>query len=110
MIGWAFIGVWICWHVWSVITIRSWWNEDRLCTKGPYRFVRHPIYAGGVFIGIALALILNSWILLLWPIFAYFIWSALVRKEEKMMEAVFGDEYKSYAASTGRLLPNLFRK
>jgi len=32
----------ICWHIWCVKTIRSWWSHDHLCTKGPYRFVRHP--------------------------------------------------------------------
>jgi protein-S-isoprenylcysteine O-methyltransferase Ste14 len=110
MIGLVLIGVWVCWHLWCIQTIRSWWNKDRLCTGGPYRFVRHPMYAGGGLFSFGLALILNSWILLLWPIFAYFIWSALVRKEEKMMESVFGEEYKRYAARTGRLLPRIFRK
>ena len=110
LIGWALIGVWVCWHIWCLKTIRSWWNEGQLCTMGPYRFVRHPIYAGGAFIGFGLALIFNSWILLLWPIFSYFLWSALVRKEETMMETVFGEEYKRYAARTGRLLPRFFRK
>lgn len=110
IIGAVFIAAWVCWHIWSLKTIRSWWNEDQLCTTGPYRFVRHPIYAGGALFGFGLALILNSWILLLWPLLSYFIFSALVRKEEKMMETVFGEEYKRYAARTGRLLPRFFRK
>jgi len=111
IIGALIIAVWICWHIWSLKTIRSWWKEDQLCTTGPYRFVRHPIYAGaGLIFNSGLALILNSWILLLLPILSYFIFSVLVRKEEKMMGAVFGEEYKRYAARTGRLLPKLFRK
>jgi len=111
IIGLCFIALWMCWHVWCLRTIRLWWNEDRLCTTGPYRFVRHPIYAGGTLVfGIGLALILNSWILLLWPILGCLTWSVLVRKEEKMMETVFGDEYTRYAARTGGLLPRLFRK
>ena len=111
IIGSMLIAVWICWHVWCVTTIKSWWKEGQLCTTGPYRFVRHPIYAGGALLfGFGLALILNSWIFLLWPILACFTWSALVRKEEKMMGAVFGEEYKRYAARTGRLLPRFFHK
>ena len=69
------------------------------------------MYAGGPFIlGPGLALILNSWILLLWPILWCFILWAIVGREERMMEAVFGEEYKNYAARTGRLLPRFFNK
>jgi protein-S-isoprenylcysteine O-methyltransferase Ste14 len=92
-------------------TIRNWWKGDRLCTTGPYKLVRHPVYAGGaVIFGLALVFIFNSWILLLWPPLACLIWSALVRKEEKMMKQVFGEEYTRYAARTGRLLPRIFPK
>ena len=109
--GALLIAIWIWWHLWSLKTIRSWWNEDRLCTSGPYRFVRHPIYAGAALLfGFGLALILNSWILLLFPVLSCLIWSALVRKEEMMMENVFGDEYKRYATCTGRFLPKFFRR
>ena len=111
IIGLSLIAIWFFWHIWCLRTIRSWWNKDQLCTTGPYRFVRHPIYAGGaVIFGFGLAFILNSWILLLWPILMCLIWSVLVRSEEKMMEAVFGQDYARYAARTGRLLPRLFRK
>ena len=111
IIGMVLIAAWICWHLWCLKTIKSWWKESRLCTAGPYRFVRHPIYAGGAWLfGFGLVLILNSWILLLWPMLWCCVMSALVRKEEKMMEAVFGDEYKRYAAHTGRLLPRFYRK
>ena len=101
---------WIIWHFWTIRTLRSWWKYDRLCTKGPYRFVRHPMYAGLVFLfGVAIALMFNSWILLLWPIIGYPIWYFLVGKEEEMMRTVFGDEYNRYAAHTGRLLPRFFQ-
>jgi protein-S-isoprenylcysteine O-methyltransferase Ste14 len=111
IVGSALIAIWICWHLWCLKTLRSWWKKDRLCTMGPFRVVRHPVYAGGgLLFTLGLALILNSWIILSLPILSYFIWSALVRKEEKMMETVFGEEYKRYAACTGRLLPRIFRK
>jgi protein-S-isoprenylcysteine O-methyltransferase Ste14 len=106
--GFALIGCWVCWQLWTIKTIQSWWRHGRLCTSGPFRFVRHPMYAGGLFLanpGIALAL--NSWIILLLPILLYPIWSILVQKEEKMMAAIFGEEYKKYASRTGRFLPRL---
>ena len=109
-VGLVLLGIWICWHVWSLRTIRFWWNHHALCTTGPYRFVRHPIYAGGIFLaGVGAALMFNSWVLLSVPLLSYPIWSLLVRKEEQMMATVFGENYKRYADHTGRLFPKLIK-
>ncbi len=111
IIGGVLLVTWISWHIWTTKIIRSWWKYDKLCTKGPCRFVRHPMYAGVVFLcAVAIALMFNSWILLLWPIIGYPIWFFLVRKEEEMMKTIFGDEYNRYAARTGRLFPRFFQQ
>jgi protein-S-isoprenylcysteine O-methyltransferase Ste14 len=108
--GFVFIGIWICWHSWCVKTIRSWWSHDKLCTTGPYRFVRHPMYSGAtLFALLGIALIFNSWIILLLPVLAYAVNSRLVRKEEKIMMEFFGESYRRYAAMTGRLFPRLIK-
>jgi protein-S-isoprenylcysteine O-methyltransferase Ste14 len=108
--GAVLLAVWVCWHFWCVRTIRRWWTGGQLCTRGPFRFVRHPMYAGGVLLfGVGVALMFNSWILLLWPAISFPVWSFLVRREEAMMAAVFGDEYNRYASQTGRLFPRLRR-
>ncbi len=108
-IAFILIAIWLCWHVWCMRAISRWWRHDELCTQGPYRFVRHPIYAGGILLGsLGISLLFNSWILLLQPVISYAIISLLVRKEETMMTALFGEEYKSYAAQTGRLFPRIF--
>jgi protein-S-isoprenylcysteine O-methyltransferase Ste14 len=108
IIGSILIVLWICWHAWSIRTISRWWRHDQLCTTGPYRLVRHPIYAGGALCGaIGIALIFNSWIILLLPVLMFATYSLLVRKEEAMMMGVFGEEYKRYADRTGRLFPRL---
>jgi protein-S-isoprenylcysteine O-methyltransferase Ste14 len=104
--GMILIALWICWHAWAIKTIRSWWSKDVLCTTGPFRFVRHPMYAGAIFLATpGVAFILKSWMLLLWPILLYLIWSVLVQKEENMMKTVFGQEYERYAAKTRRFTP-----
>jgi len=108
IVGSIFILVWVCWHSWCIRTISRWWRHDQLCTTGPYRFVRHPIYAGGVLLGsIGVVLIFNSWIILPLPVLMFVLYSILVRKEEAMMTAVFGEEYTGYAARTGRLFPRM---
>jgi protein-S-isoprenylcysteine O-methyltransferase Ste14 len=108
--GLILIGLWICWHIWCLKTLRLWWLKDRLCTTGPFGFVRHPIYAGGIWLGfIGISLMFNSWIMLLLPFLLYPLYSVLVRAEETMMTSVFGEEYKRYASHTGRLFPRFFQ-
>jgi protein-S-isoprenylcysteine O-methyltransferase Ste14 len=69
------------------------------------------MYAGAVLLGfLGISLMFNSWIVLLWPILAYIVSSLLVRKEETMMTAVFGEDYRRYAAHTGRLFPRFFSR
>jgi protein-S-isoprenylcysteine O-methyltransferase Ste14 len=109
-LGLILIGIWICWHIWCLKTIKKWWRGNQLCTTGPYRFVRHPIYAGAVLVGsLGICLLFNSWIMLFLPLFLYTINYFLVRSEEKMMLSVFGEEYRRYAANTGRLFPRFFK-
>ncbi len=38
---------------------------QRVCTRGPYRFVRHPGYAGGLLFMLATPLLLGSWLALI---------------------------------------------
>jgi protein-S-isoprenylcysteine O-methyltransferase Ste14 len=108
LFGLTLIIIWIIWHAWCLKTISRWWRNDELCTTGPYRFVRHPIYSGSILLGFTgVSLLFNSWILLLAPILQYFVLSKLVRKEEAMMTTVFGDRYREYASHTGCILPRL---
>ena len=110
ILGVVLIAIWVCWHSWCIKAISQWWRHDQLCTKGPYRIVRHPIYAGGTLLGsVGVALLFNSWVMLLLPVLMYVAYSILVRNEETMMAAVFGEEYQRYAAETGRLFPRIFK-
>ena len=103
------IGAWICWHLWATMTIKRWWFHDHLCTTGPFRIVRHPIYSGSLLLACpGVSLLLNSWIVLLLPVIMYPILSILVRKEEAMMTAIFGKQYTRYAVRIGRLIPRFW--
>ncbi len=107
--GIILIAVWTCWHLWCVQSISQWWRHGRLCTTGPYGIVKHPIYAGALWLGIpAVALLCNSWIILSQVILSYPILAFLVRREERVMAAVFGEAYTRYAAQTGKLFPRVF--
>jgi protein-S-isoprenylcysteine O-methyltransferase Ste14 len=95
-------------HFWSFFTLRQWWADDGLCTNGPFRYFRHPMYAAWItFIAAGLSLFLNGWLILLWAVLLHPIWHRLVRREEKMMLTHFGETYRAYAARTGRFVPRI---
>ncbi|MBF0377256.1 MAG: hypothetical protein HQK72_07210 [Desulfamplus sp.] len=95
-------------HFWSLSTLRSWWVEDKLCTRGPFKYFRHPMYAAWItFICPGIALYCNSWFYLLWVLLLHFLWHNLVKKEELLMGRIFGDKYSDYARRTGRFFPKM---
>jgi protein-S-isoprenylcysteine O-methyltransferase Ste14 len=96
-------------HVWSVQTLRGWWDHDRLCTGGPFKFFRHPLYAAWItFMVPGAVLCFNSLVFLFGIVAVHPIWHLLVRKEEQLMTGLFGEEYRLYADRTGRFIPRLF--
>jgi len=95
-------------HFWSFSTLRSWWVDDKLCIRGPFKHFRHPMYAAWItFICPGVALYLNSWFYLFWVLLLHLLWHKLVKKEEIIMIDIFGDIYKDYARRTGRFFPKL---
>jgi protein-S-isoprenylcysteine O-methyltransferase Ste14 len=92
---------------WSVtLAIRQ---THELVTTGVYRHVRHPMYAAFFLWAIAQALLLPNWIAGPAGLAGFgTLFGLRVRREERMMEAVFGDAYRAYAARTWRVLPGVF--
>jgi len=92
---------------WSVtLEIRQ---THRLVTTGVYRHVRHPMYAAFFLWAIAQALLLPNWIAGPAGLIGFGTLFALrVGREERMMEATFGDAYRAYAARTWRVVPGVF--
>ena len=96
-------------HIWTGWTLRHWWINGQLCTRGPFKYLRHPMYAAWItFIALGICLYLNSWIFLFWYLILQPIWHRLVVVEENMMANTFGSEYYSYAARTSRFIPKIF--
>jgi protein-S-isoprenylcysteine O-methyltransferase Ste14 len=81
----------------------------RLVTKGVYRCLRHPSYAGSLlsFLGLGLVFAnIISIIVIFVPICAALIYR--IRVEERVLAGNFGAEYLEYCASTKRLIPYLY--
>jgi protein-S-isoprenylcysteine O-methyltransferase Ste14 len=92
---------------WSVtLAIRQ---THELVTTGVYRHVRHPMYAAFLAWALAQALLLPNWIAGPAGLVGFgTLFGLRVRREERMMEAAFGDAYRAYAARTWRLIPGVF--
>lgn len=81
--------------------------SGELVTRGPFRVVRHPIYAGGLLFLAGASLIFSRWALI--PTGALLVlWTLKSRVEERHLERAF-PEYRDYARRVrGRFLPFLF--
>ncbi len=95
-------------YFWTAYALRNWWVKDQLCTTGPFRWFRHPMYAAWItFLCPGVAIYLNSWVLLLWAVSLHPVWGRLVVREEHMMSERFHEQYRAYAERTGRFIPRL---
>lgn len=102
------IGVALVIMGWNVVYKRYWRKgegQGELVTDGIYRFIRHPQYTG--FMLITLGMLLD-WatlpMLIMWPILSV-MYYRLARREEREMEAQFGEAYRNYLRQTSMFLP-----
>ncbi|MEO1063032.1 MAG: isoprenylcysteine carboxylmethyltransferase family protein [Actinomycetota bacterium] len=79
-----------------------------LVDTGPYRVVRHPLYAATIGVFVGLGLVLGHWASVA---LAALPAAALLRRlgtEEPMLVDALGDQYVAYQARTARLLPGIW--
>jgi protein-S-isoprenylcysteine O-methyltransferase len=89
-----------------VVTI---YEDHEVVTSGPYRYVRHPIYAGAMMVMVGVGLALGNWLSLVLcvtlPLAAYV---ARIRAEERALEEALGDSYRQYEQGKARLVPGIW--
>lgn len=84
-------------------------QDHRLVTGGVYRLIRHPMYSAFWLMATAQALLLPNWIAGPAGLIGFgFLFFSRVGPEERLMEAAFGDEYRTYAARTKRVIPFIY--
>jgi len=76
-----------------------------LVIRGPYRWVRHPFYDAVALLILAVFLIAsNAYFLVTGVATLALIW-VRTRKEEELLLARFGNQYRAYMIRTGRFFP-----
>ena len=69
-----------------------------LVARGPYAFVRNPMAIAGIAQGVAMGLLIGSWLVIVYALVGSLLWNWLIRPhEEADLYARFGDEYRDYA-------------
>jgi protein-S-isoprenylcysteine O-methyltransferase Ste14 len=82
-------------------------DQPDLVETGPYRFIRHPIYAG-VILGLAGTALATSVVglIVVAVVAGYFTYSAF--REERYLTGLFPDAYPAYKHATKMLVPFVF--
>jgi protein-S-isoprenylcysteine O-methyltransferase Ste14 len=100
--GWA-MRLWTQKHLGYRLKIKR-----TMTTSGPYALVRNPIYIGNTLV--ILGTVVMSEVLWMLPIallWCALLYSLVVRYEERILAAKFGQEYVRYLARVPRWLPRL---
>ena len=83
--------------------VPPWEPALKLVITGPYRWLRNPMYVGGIgmLAGIAI-LIASDWLLALLVPAALLLHYGVVLREERYLERKFGESYRQYKATVPR--------
>lgn len=81
-------------------------SDQQLVTTGPYRIVRHPMYAGLMLSAVGSLLIYTTWTTVFFVCFA----PLMVRRawhEENALSAEFGEQWQEYCKRVPAFIPRL---
>jgi protein-S-isoprenylcysteine O-methyltransferase Ste14 len=102
----------VMWQAWTDTRLAKYFASREASRvpirRGPFRYIRHPRYAGAIAGKIAFALVFASilgWVLA-WAWLLYLLRNVTV--EEEHLRNLFGDQYELYARKTARLLPGIY--
>jgi protein-S-isoprenylcysteine O-methyltransferase Ste14 len=115
-VGLAISAVGVALRTWAIVTLGRFFSYDvtiqpghHVVTSGPYRWVRHPSYTGGLVALLGLGITLGSSGAVL-AITGLPLVGVLIRihyEERTLLEALDGG-YEAYAGRTSRLIPGIW--
>jgi len=83
-----------------------------LITKGPFAYVRNPLYLGNMLLYVGIGIMANAlfpWLPLIALIYFVFQYSLIVSLEEEYLMKTFQEEFEKYCAATARFFPQFKR-
>lgn len=104
----------VAWLIWMFHTLGSNLTDTvvtrrdaHFVDRGPYRFVRNPMYTGVLMVSMSLGVALGTWLLPLAGSVVFTLFALRTRTEEKYLIERFGNQYRDYMARVGRFFPKL---
>lgn len=84
--------------------------RTRLAETGPYAWIRHPLYVGSFFAGLAFTLMMHDvWIAALYVVVFFVMYVPKAIREDRHLRTLYGEAYDRYAARVGAVVPRLHR-
>ena len=82
-------------------------EKSTLVETGPYRFVRHPMYCGGILMAFGWALYVQGWLTIAYALLLVVFFDFKSRLEEKWLRDKFSG-YRQYQARVRKLIPYIY--
>lgn len=104
--------------IWSAVTMSTLGDgtplpsasTNRLVIAGPYRWVRNPMAIAGIAQGVAVGLLLSSWLVVVYALAGSLVWNYAIRPfEEADLEQRFGAAFDRYRRAVRCWLPRVPR-
>jgi protein-S-isoprenylcysteine O-methyltransferase Ste14 len=110
----AWLGIFL--RAWAVRSLGRFFERDVIIQAdhvvwrgGPYRWLRHPAYAGSLLTYFGLGLAIGSWVGAVAVAAIMFVgYIPRIRVEERELFRALGDSYRDYAGDTARLVPGVW--
>jgi len=107
LLGSACVLVGLALRVWAAGLLEK---GGELCTDGPYRYVRHPLYLGSLLAAVGFAIMINAiwgWAAVL-PLFLA-LYALQVLAEERHLDLTYGAAHADFTSSVPLLIPRFGR-
>lgn len=82
-------------------------KNQRLSVRGPYAYVRNPLYLGSFFLATGFALAWSWWYLLVVGLFFVFIYAPTIRLERDRMAELFPADFPEYEHNVPAFVPRV---
>ncbi len=100
---------------WSIVVLGRFYvgtvklmTDQKVVDTGPYRLIRHPVYAGLILAALGLGLALQSWAAIILVLAGASFFGPRMYFEERFLRAELGEQYVEYCRKTKRLIPFIF--
>jgi protein-S-isoprenylcysteine O-methyltransferase Ste14 len=80
-------------------------SKKELCTEGPFRFIRHPMYVSVYIMLAGIGFLLSAWLWFVLMLVFIPIWYGVSRMEENQMAGIWKEKYLDYKRQTGMFFP-----